>query len=339
MAQKFDSRGLKLVGEPFPVAENLPVGANGVANFTVSNNGVLVYRTTGQILNRLVWLDRAGREISEVAPVAEYRAPALSADGSRIAIRRRDTVGGNIDLWVIEMARGTTTRFTFDPGDDGSPMWSPDGSRIAWSSFRNGDAIWMKSASGGGSEEKVVDTAQNTALLDWSRDGRYLIYSTFGQNLNDVWMVDLTGDRKPVQVLSTKFNEGRARLSPDGHWLAYQSDESGASEVYVTSFPTSAGKWQISTRGGIEPCWSRDGRELFYLSPDGRFMTVPVTTGESFNPGTPQALFRVQTEPGNRRNVYCPSSDGSKFLFLVPYGENATPMTVMVNWRNDAQGK
>src|SRR5262249_26999959 len=104
-------------------------------------------------------------------------------------------------------------------------------------------------------------------------------------------------------------------------------------EIYVVPFPTSSGKWQISTRGGIEPCWSNDGKELFYLSPDGRLMTVPVTTGASFNPGTPQPLFRVQTEAGQRRNVYCPSPDGKNFLFLVPYGENSTPMTVMVNWR------
>src|SRR5262249_39655729 len=160
-------------------------------------------------------------------------------------------------------------------------------------------------------------------------DGRYLFYSAFGSNLTDVLVVDLDS-HKSTTLLGSRFNETRPHISPDGHWLAYQSDESGVNEVYVTSFPVSSGKGQISTRGGSEPLWSRDGRELFYLSPDAKLMSVPVTTGAAFNPGTPQPLFRVQTEPGLRRNVYCPSADGKKFLFLVPSGENETPMTVMV---------
>jgi len=339
LAQKFDVGGLKLVGEPFPVAENLPVGGNGAANFTVSGNGILVYRATGGSLSRLIWIDRGGRELSEVAAAADYRAPALSPDGTKIAIRRRDGDGSNIDVWVIEPARGTTTRFTFDPGDDSNPVWSPDGSKIAWSGVRGGkEAIWVKTANGAGSEETVADAGTNSILLDWSHDGRYLLYSNFGSNLSDVLALDLD-NRKSTIVLGSRFNETRARLSPDGHWLAYQSDESGINEIYVTSFPISSGKWQISTRGGIEPGWSRDGKELFYLSPDAKFMSVPVATGAAFNPGTPQPLFRIQTEPGLRRNVYCPSADGKKFLFLVPYGENETPMTVMVNWRGDKGAK
>jgi serine/threonine protein kinase len=339
LAQKFDVGGLKLVGEPFPIAENLPVGGNGAANFTVSGNGILVYRATGSTMNRLIWLDRSGHELSEVAAAADYRAPALSPDGTKIAIRRRDGNGSNIDVWVIEPARGTTTRFTFDPGDDSNPIWSPDGSKIAWSGVRGGrEAIWVKTANGAGSEETVTDAGTNSVLLDWSHDGRYLLYSNFGSNLTDVSAFDFD-TRKSTVVLASRFNEMRARLSPDGHWIAYQSDESGVFEIYVTSFPISSGKWQISTRGGGEPCWSRDGKELFYLSPDAKFMSVPVTTGAAFNPGTPQALFRVQTEPGLRRNVYCPSPDGKKFLFLVPSGENETPMTVMVNWRGDKGGK
>ena len=340
VAQRFDAGALALRGEPFPIAENLPVGSNGVANFTVSSNGILIYRAANTLSNRLVWLSRTGQELSEVAAAADYRAPALSPDGSKIAIRRADPDSRNLDVWVIDTVRGTTTRFTFDPGDDGNPIWSPDGSKIAWSGFRNGeDALWMKSANGVGEEEKICPTGSNSAVLCWSRDGNTIFYQSFGANLFDVYAVDLHGDRRPRAVLSSKFTEGRAQLSPDGHWLAYQSDESGRPEIYVVSYPNGAGKWQISTSSGIEPCWSRDGSELFYLSGDGRLMSVATPVGASFNPGTPQALFRVQTEQSPRRNVYCPSPDGKKFLFLVPAGQNETPMTALVNWRGNAGRK
>jgi Tol biopolymer transport system component len=334
MAQRFDTRSMKLNGDPFPVAEDLPVAGNALANFTVSRTGVLVYRATGQIMNRLVWLDRTGREVSEVAPAADFRGPALAPDGGRVAIRRRD--GGNLDIWLIDPARGTTTRFTFDPGADGNPVWSPDGSRVAWTSAETGgDGISVKSAGGLGQEQVLATVpAQGSAVLDWSRDGEFILYQVDnGATGMDLFRVPTTGGGKPEVLLQTPFNETRGRFSPDRRWLAYQSNESGRAEVYVASLAGGAGKWQISTAGGTDPCWSRDGRELFYLSPDQRLMSVPVAAGESFAPGTPQPLFRVQVEPGFRRNVYDVSPDGQRFLFLVTAGETTTPMTVMLNWR------
>jgi len=340
VAQRFDPGALALRGEPFPIAENLPVGGNGIANFTVSANGILVYRSANAISNRLVWLTRTGQELSEVAPAADFRAPALSPDGTKIAIRRVDPDSRNLDVWVMDTARGTTTRFTFDPGDDGNPLWSPDGSNIAWTAFRNGgNGIYVKSANGVGEEEKIATPGPNSAALCWSRDGNTIFYQAFDGGMSNIMAVDLHGDRKPRTVITTKFIAGRAQLSPNGHWLAYQSDESGRPEVYVVSYPGGAGKWQISTSGGIEPCWSRDGNELFFLSSDGRLMTVPTPAGASFNPGNPQALFRVATEQSPRRNVFCPSADGKKFLFLVPAGQNETPMTALVNWRGTSARK
>jgi eukaryotic-like serine/threonine-protein kinase len=338
LGQRFDRGGLKTVGDPFPIAENLPVAGNALANFTVSSNGMLVYRATGVTLNRLVWLDRTGRELQEVAPPADYRAPALSPDGTRIAIRRRENEGSNIDVWVIDPGRGTTTRFTFDPADDSNPLWSPDGSQIVWVSTRGGsEALWSRSASGLGQDEKVVETGANSAATDWSGDGSTLLFQCANPKTGvDVYAVAMKGDRKPRVIIQTPFNENRAHLSPDGRWIAYQSDESGRVEVYVASFKGSSGKWQISTDGGIEPCWSHDGRELFYLSSDQRLMSVTIAPGEAFNATTPTPLFRILTEQGLRRNVYCPSPDGKRFLFLVPVGESSTPMTVMVNWEPDA---
>jgi len=131
----------------------------------------------------------------------------------------------------------------------------------------------------------------------------------------------------------------RACFSPDGRWIAYQSNESGRAEIYVASYSGPAGKWQISTSGGIDPAWSRDGKELYFLSPDQHFMVVPILPGATFTPGTPRFLFHVQTETGLRRNVYTVSPDGKRFLFLLPIGESNTPMTVTVNWRGERSGK
>jgi len=338
LAQRFDLGRQKLAGEPFPVAEDLPVSGSGQANFTVSANGVLVYRATGTIISRLVWVDRTGHESAPVVAPGDYRAPSLSPDGSRIAIRRREPDGTNVDIWVIEPSRGTTTRFTFDPGSDTAPLWSPDGSQIVWNSARNTeDGVWIKSANGLGQDQLLVKGPFATPT-SWSHDGKWLLYQAVDPRSGvDMWVMPMTGERKPQVVLQTQFNEGRARFSPDGRWIAYQSDESGRFEVYVVSFQGSAGKWQISTDGGGDPAWSADGRELFYLSRDQKLMSVPVTPGATFGVGTPQALFSIAPENGTRRNVYEVTPDGKRFLFVLPSGDAGTPITAVVNWRADQQ--
>ena len=335
LAQRFDLGRRKLVGEPFPVAEDLPVSTSGQANFTVSDNGVLVYRATGSVLSRMVWLDRAGHETGQVAATADYRAPSLSPDGRRVVVRRRDSDAANADVWMIDPARGTTSRFTFDPATDSSPVWSPDGSQIAWASTRGGaDGIWLKSAGGLGQEQQIAKPGPFAAPLDWSRDGKWLLYTVVDPRTGvDLWSLPMSGEHTPQVVLQTPFNEARARFSPDGRWIAYQSDESGRPEVYVASFQGTAGKWQISADGGSDPDWSPDGRELFYLARDQRLMSVSITPGETLAPGTPQPLFRVQTEGGTRRNVYEVAPDGKRFLFLLPAGDSGTPITTVVNWR------
>jgi Tol biopolymer transport system component len=333
LAQRFDAGSRKLVGDPFPIAEDLPVAGNGLANFSVSGNGILVYRATGSPRSRLVWLDRDGREVQELEGAADYRAPALSPDGNRIAIRRNN--GTNLDIWIVDPARGTTTRFTFDPGQDGNPLWSPDGSQIAWSSDRDGIfGFWIKSASGMGADQLVTKVAGDGAATDWSRDGKYVLYqATSPQTGADIYLIPMTGsDHTPKPLLNSPFNEVRARFSPDGRWIAYQSNESGRAEIYAASFTGPAGKWQISTSGGTDPAWSHDSGELFFISSDQHFMEVPIQAGATFTPGTPRMLFRVLPETGVRRNVYDVSPDGKRFLFLLPVGDTNTPMTVAVNW-------
>jgi len=296
------------------------------------------------VLERAAVLDDAEPAVlrgleGQVAPAADYRAPAISPDGRRIAIRRRDSNGSNVDVWIIEPARGTTTRFTFDPADDYSPIWSPDGSQVLWTSTRGGqDGLWVKSAGGLGQDQLVAHVGPFNTPTDWSRDGKWVIVTAIDpQNGQDLWAVPMTGDHKPQVVLQTPFNESRARFSPDGRWIAYQSDESGRNEVYVASFQGAAGKWQISTNGGGDPAWSPDGRELCYISRDQKFMAVAITSGASLDVGTPRELFPILVEGGSRRNVYEVAPDAKRFLFLLPAGETGTPITAVVNWRTDSR--
>jgi Tol biopolymer transport system component len=339
LAQRFDLGRRRMVGEPFPVAEDLPVSGSAQANFTVSGNGVLVYRTTGAIISRLVWLDRSGHELGQVGPPGDYRAPALSRDGSRVAIRRRESDASNLDIWTIEIGRGTSTRLTFDPADDSGPLWSPDGTQIVWQSSRgNESALWMKNSNGVGKEERIANGFAFATPLDWSRDGKWLLVQNQDPRTGvDMLVLPMTGDRKPQTLLQTPFNEGRGRFSPDGRWVVYESDESGHPEIYAVGFQGASGRWQISNDGGSDPAWSPDGREIYYLSRDQKLMAVPITEGATLTAGTPHALFQVQVEAGTRRNVYEVAPDGKRFLFQVPAGDTGTPITAVVNWRADQQ--
>ena len=338
MAQPFDPQALTLTGEMFPVAEQVADGGNaGFGAFSVSENGTLVYRTGGPESNReLVWMDRTGTRLRVVTkPGAMAFSPAISPDERTAAVQIQAT-GLTADIWLQDLERDVISRFTFRPSIHNSPIWSPDGSRVAFllrtPSTRSYD-IYQKPASGSGQEELLLHAGVNGRPNDWSPDGQWIVYQQTGQTTaNDLWLLPLEG-RKPIPYLQTPFNEQNARFWPGPTsappWMAYDSNESGQSQIYVQAIPASGAKFQISTSGGTLPTWRRDGKELYYLSTDQKLMAVPIALGTSVTPGTPQPLFAADF------TGYTPSADGQRFLVNVPAGGQAaavSPITVILNW-------
>ena len=334
VAQRFDLKSLKTIGEPSPVAEKIGTDAVGLARFSVSRNGVLAYRS-GDSANRLLWLDRGGKELETAGGTGDYGNPAFPRKGDRLAFNAGDARNGKLDVWVRDLARGVNSRFTFSAGNNFVPVWSPDGSRIVFTSENaGGSSLVEKPASGQGEEKLLLKSDEGRVVAsDWSRDGRYIAYSLRTKESWDILMLPTFGDRKPIPVLRTPFTENWPTFSPDGRFIVYQSNESGRTEIYVQTFPDPSGKWQVSTAGGIDPSWRADGKEIFYRAPDQNLMAVDVQMGETFQAGIPRPLFPARVPPGANRNRYAATADGQRFLFVAPLGrESMTPTTVVLNW-------
>lgn len=299
MAQAFDAAKLQVTGDAFPVAEQVGFNpANGRAFFSVSDNGVLVYRTGTGAEARIAWFDRSGKEMGQLGTTSQIVSLALSPDNKRMAISRIDNQSGSTDLWLIDQER--ETRFTFDPANEGGPVWSPDGSQVAFSSSRAGNfGIYVKSSSGAGNEELLLKSNNPKGPNDWSPDGRFILYGELDPKTSgDLWILPLVGDRKPFVFLQTPLAEGQGRFSPNGKWVAYSSNESGTLQVYVRPFPPAAGQWMVSTKGGSQPRWSGTGKELFYVGPDRKLMVVEVIEdGSNFTAGSPKPLLETRTTP------------------------------------------
>ena len=335
MSQAFDVSKLEVTGEPFPVLENVGFNTNsGRSQFTVSENGTVVYRTGSLAERQLTWFDRQGKEISKVGPSTTFEDVVLSPDGKRIAASR--TVDGNADISVLDIERGVPARFTFSSAYDDDPAWSPDGKYIIFSSAPNNDTvrkIYRKTASGAGNEELISDTVTIANLgLDWSPDGKNILYTILGEKTgNDIWILPLAGDTKPYPLQQSEFNESHAHFSPNGRFFAYVSNENGRPEVYIQSFPVGGGKWQVSTLGGAQPHWRSDGKEIYYISADRKLMAVSVKLEGIVEIGAAAPLF--QTEVAGVTNRYDVTADGQRFLVNSPVQSGKqTPFNVILNW-------
>jgi Tol biopolymer transport system component len=314
LAAPFDADSLKLTGEPFAVADKVRITGNANSgHFSVSDNGSLAYDPNALTDNQqLTWVDRAGKPLGTVGLPGEYENPRLSPDGKQVAVTRRDSQTRTWDIYVIDLARGASSRLTFDPDEDRYPVWSPDGSRIAWEAKRDGAyQIYQKLASGVGQEELLRKADVFIAPNSWSADGRFLLYSQADPKTGlDLLTLPLVGDRRPAPFWQTPFNEFSGRFSPDGRWIAYTSNDQGRREVYVQTFPA-----------------------------DGKLMAVEVKPGGSFEALAPRALFDLAPARAiGGGSSYAVTAAGDRFLFVTAREEAASlQFTVVVNWAAEAK--
>ena len=332
IAQRLDASGRKPEGDPVTIAEDIDGGA-----FSVSNNGLMFYhKAVAPTQKQLLWFGHDGKPMGALGNPANYNNLDLSPKGDKAAVDQ--ILDNNRDVWIIDLERAVPQRITFDPRQEWSSTWSPDGSRVMFAAALGANKIIEKSATGAGAET-VIDVGEVSAIpVNWSPDGKYLIFSQLRANGNgfEPWLLPLFGVRKAVPFLQSQFDRIQARISPDSHYVAYTTNESGTFQIVVQTFPDpNGGKWQISAEGGVEPKWRHDGRELYYLALDGKMMAVPIS-GPVFNAGKPTALFQTQltvnkTNPTRDRR-YDIAPDG-RFLMVVPASSGpALPFTALVNW-------
>ena len=348
-AQPFSAKKLALSGEPVRIASDVIRGASGQGYFDVSDDGVLIYyvNTLGGTGGgqdtwpwRLSWVDRGAAEVQEVGPYGVYRGVEVSPDGKRVAVHRHDGAGG--DIWVIEQPPRAPTHITFDAkADNSSPVWSPDGTKIAFSSQRNGKwGLYQTRSDGSGAEELLIESELRKAPMSWSPDGKRLVYWVQDpKTAGDLWVLPMDGDKKPVVFLATPADETHAQISPDGKWIAFTSNLTNRREVWVRPFPSGLGQWQISpdasTFGGDWPRWKRDGKEIYYHSITSSIQGIYATTDEFLGPifsvavkitgtaleaASPQEVIRAMalrfSHPGGDYHTYDLSADGQRILVM-----------------------
>ncbi|HEV2104167.1 MAG TPA: hypothetical protein VGU27_00465, partial [Candidatus Eisenbacteria bacterium] len=335
VARRFDTRRLAFAGDPIPIVDHVAHGGDFM-EAGVSQTGRLVYIGSGRSeRGALQWVDRAGRLLSAVGEPLAYRDFALSPDGRRLAYGVEDPQNGTQDLWIRDLARGVSSRFTFEPGNQLWPVWSPDGQRLAYASDASGTFdVVVRPVSGAADQQTLVHRAGPSGPTDWSRDGRTLLFTTYASGGGQLWTVAPQRGATPQPYVATPFSATAGRLSPDGRFVAYESTESGRSEIYVQPFPLANRKVQVSAAGGHDVWWRADGRELFYVDASSAVVAVPVTTQPEFVAGPPRTLFqRTFTGGAIPRNRLEPAGDGQRFLVNVPANTGGpSPLELIVGW-------
>jgi len=332
-AQRFDLQRFKLTGEPTALLTDVQYLDVARVVFAVSDSGVLIAQSSsGATLSQLIWFDRKGKDLGTVGKPDVYGNVFLAPNGKVVAASKTDTGSQNTDIWTYELEGGKAKRLTFDPAYDAEPIWSPDATRLAFASNRQTRIdLYVKNSDGAQEEKSLVHDEVDKLPNDWSKDGKYILYAVGA----DLWVLSVPELKSSIFLKAIAAIRG-AQFSPDGKWVAYASNESGRWEIYVTSFPQARGRWQVSSGGGEQPRWRRDGKELFYLSLDGKLMALPVVSGTNFDAGSPVTLF--QTTPREQVStmdmfVYDVSRDGQRFLINTQIKQAETaPMTVVLNW-------
>jgi Tol biopolymer transport system component len=343
VARPFDATKLEFTGDGVPIVENVMNlgGGAGAGVFSVATNGTLVYQPGGLRANdHLIWQDREGRQVEKLNQEAIYAHVSLSPDGRLAVVYVSDQISGNNDLWLYDLKRDLSTRFTFGEGTENAPVWSPDSSTIYYAAGRNGKYLdlYRKSVSGSGEEELVFASEENKYPTQVTPDGKFLLFTSrfgFGRQsgTQSQWALPLTGERKPWPLLQGQFAFWGAVVSPDGKWMAYVSNASGRQDVFVTSFPNPGRKWQVSKNGGYVAFWRRDGREILYQAPDGRMVAVEVgVRAGSLELGAEKPLLLLPTyqEPFV---LYSPTADHKRFLSVSGVSaQPKDPLRLVFNW-------
>jgi serine/threonine protein kinase/Tol biopolymer transport system component len=342
VAQELDPKSLKLIGDPYPIAD--PVGSlKGVTNVSASNNGVLIFGASN-LLSQFTWLDRTGKVLSKVGEPGEYNSFRLTVDGRRAVVSRNYPQGS--DLWLLDTERGITNRFTANMRTAAYPVWSRDGAVIVFSTA-GPLSLFRKAVSGVGAEERLTQAPSLHLATDWSRDGNVAYFEVGKGTQEDIWTVQVTSEGRripgvdPKPYMQTPFRELNARFSPElkPRWIAYMSNKSGQFEVYIDSFPEPGHEIRVSSAGGSYPEWNDTGNELFYVSADYRLMSVRLkSSASSLEPSVPTELFRLPAAV-NTWSPFQVASGGQRFLVrAVPEQQSSQPLTVIVNWTTLLKG-
>jgi eukaryotic-like serine/threonine-protein kinase len=336
VAQAFDLKSYSLTGQPHQILHGIyymPV--LDLALFGASTNGTLIAQTGSALgVSRLTWFDREGKVTGNLGPAGTYANPNLSPDGKRVAYDTRSPDGRAIGVWVHDLKLDTAVRLTLHPSLNQVPVWGADGKKIVFTSNRKlTNKIFQKNADGSGPEDEITDLRAGRMVnpWDWSRDGKYLM----ARNEGELWVYSAAEDKSRVYVKGPWIAQN-AQFSPDGKYVAYATNETGDWEVYVSSFPDANSKWQVSRGGGEEPRWREDGKELFFVSPDGKLMASQVKLGASFEETAPVPLFqtrRRQKISSQDVFTYAVAQNGTKFLFNSLMDQNEVPpLTIIRNW-------
>jgi hypothetical protein len=346
VAATFDPERLQIRGEPLELVKGIEYFPPTSGSIFSVGAEVLAYAPRSDArLSRIAWFDRGGHELGQIGSPGIYIGPRLSSDGRKLAVSIVEQLAVPPDVWVFDTSLGTGVRSTERSGPDLNPVFSPDGSRIFFAGTQ-GAGLWgifETSTSGTGEPKAVLESPLSTVPTDISSDGRFLLYREFSPDTRgDLKVLPLTGERHPFTFLASPFDEDSAMISPDGRWVAYVSEETGRKEVYVATFPQPTRRHRISTDGGTQPRWSRDGRELFFITASRTIMATPFESRSPELPAGPaRRLFDVMMHRQFSSNVpyrYDVAPDG-RFLIVVRFSDEPPPLVLVTNWQAGLEKK
>jgi eukaryotic-like serine/threonine-protein kinase len=332
LAQPFNIKKLQLAGEPFPIAEHVARAVRmPISNFSISQNGVLIYRGAGFRKSQFAWYSRSGVRQGAIGEPGVYTGMSLAPDETLLAVERPEPLTQTVNIWALDLSSGIPSRQTLYPAQETDPTWSPDGRELVFSSNRYAHLTsdLYRKVVGGSGDQPLFESHDSKIPYQWLRDGSILFLA---RDERAFYLLPSSGERKPVLLFKPGYGLAAPSVSSDGHWVAYLSDESGRWEVYVATFPAFTEKRQVSSSGGQFPLWRKDGKELFYLGLDRKLMSVEVKRGLGLETGVPRVLFPVPGPVQPWLGPYCATADGKRFIILETGDELNTPYTVVLNW-------